>query len=110
VATNAGQIKTGSLSRSDRIAKYNQLLRIGFELGAGAAFAGRAPFRVEDNLEVLAFWYRRRRAPVLGAWKRNGEVEGSGPQVQTQTILQDVERLCALAGMKEALAGGRTTS
>ncbi|HWL89346.1 MAG TPA: phosphopyruvate hydratase [Polyangiaceae bacterium] len=46
VATNAGQIKTGSLSRSDRIAKYNQLLRIGFELGAGAAFAGRAPFRV----------------------------------------------------------------
>jgi len=45
VATNAGQIKTGSLSRSDRIAKYNQLLRIGFELGAGAAFAGREPFR-----------------------------------------------------------------
>ncbi|WP_394850388.1 phosphopyruvate hydratase [Pendulispora brunnea] len=45
VATNAGQIKTGSLSRSDRIAKYNQLLRIGFELGAGAAFAGRDPFK-----------------------------------------------------------------
>lgn len=44
VATNAGQIKTGSLSRSDRIAKYNQLLRIGFELGEGAAYAGRAPF------------------------------------------------------------------
>jgi enolase len=35
VATNAGQIKTGSLSRSDRVAKYNQLLRIGFELGVG---------------------------------------------------------------------------
>ncbi len=44
VATNAGQIKTGSLSRSDRVAKYNQLLRIGFELGQGAVFAGRAPF------------------------------------------------------------------
>lgn len=44
VATNAGQIKTGSLSRSDRIAKYNQLLRIGYELGEGAVFAGRAPF------------------------------------------------------------------
>ena len=44
VATNAGQIKTGSLSRSDRIAKYNQLLRIGFELGSAAVFAGRAPF------------------------------------------------------------------
>jgi enolase len=44
VATNAGQIKTGSLSRSDRVAKYNQLLRIGFELGVGAVYAGRSPF------------------------------------------------------------------
>jgi enolase len=44
VATNAGQIKTGSLSRSDRVAKYNQLLRIGFELGHGAVYAGRDPF------------------------------------------------------------------
>jgi enolase len=44
VATNAGQIKTGSLSRSDRVAKYNQLLRIGFELGKGAVFAGRGAF------------------------------------------------------------------
>jgi enolase len=44
VATNAGQIKTGSLSRSDRVAKYNQLLRIGFELGSGAMYAGRGPF------------------------------------------------------------------
>jgi enolase 1/2/3 len=45
VATNAGQIKTGSLSRSDRVAKYNQLLRIGFELGDGAVYAGKTPFR-----------------------------------------------------------------
>jgi len=45
VATNAGQIKTGSLSRSDRIAKYNQLLRIGFELGEGAIYAGSSVFR-----------------------------------------------------------------
>jgi enolase len=44
VATNAGQIKTGSLSRSDRIAKYNQLLRIGEQLGDGAVYAGKAPF------------------------------------------------------------------
>ncbi|MBX3261972.1 MAG: phosphopyruvate hydratase [Labilithrix sp.] len=44
VATNAGQIKTGSLSRSDRVAKYNQLLRIGFELGVGAVYAGHRPF------------------------------------------------------------------
>jgi enolase len=44
VATNAGQIKTGSLSRSDRVAKYNQLLRIAFELGDGAVYSGRKPF------------------------------------------------------------------
>jgi enolase len=44
VATNAGQIKTGSLSRTDRVAKYNKLLRICFELGAGAIFAGTKPF------------------------------------------------------------------
>ena len=45
VATNAGQIKTGSASRTDRIAKYNQLLRIEEELGASAKFAGRKAFR-----------------------------------------------------------------
>ena len=44
VATNAGQIKTGSLSRSDRIAKYNQLLRIAYELGSGQIYAGGSPF------------------------------------------------------------------
>jgi enolase len=41
VATNAGQIKTGSMSRSDRIAKYNQLLRIEEELGEEAVFGGK---------------------------------------------------------------------
>ena len=44
VATGAGQIKTGSASRTDRIAKYNQLLRIEEELGEEAAFAGRKAF------------------------------------------------------------------
>ena len=42
VATNCGQIKTGSLSRSDRMAKYNQLLRIEAELGNSGRYAGRA--------------------------------------------------------------------
>jgi enolase len=42
VATNAGQIKTGSLSRSDRLAKYNQLLRIEEELGSSARYPGRS--------------------------------------------------------------------
>jgi enolase len=44
VATNAGQIKTGSLSRTDRIAKYNQLLRIEDELGVSAVYAGADAF------------------------------------------------------------------
>jgi enolase len=42
VATNCGQIKTGSLARSDRLAKYNQLIRIEEELGATAVYAGRS--------------------------------------------------------------------
>jgi len=45
VATNAGQIKTGSMSRSDRIAKYNQLLRIEEKLGSRAVYAGRSAFK-----------------------------------------------------------------
>ncbi|MGB9026399.1 MAG: phosphopyruvate hydratase [Rhodomicrobium sp.] len=45
VATNAGQIKTGSMSRSDRIAKYNQLIRIEEELGDIAVYAGRSILR-----------------------------------------------------------------
>lgn len=45
VATGAGQIKTGSLSRSERIAKYNQLLRIEEELGDGAIYAGTDTLR-----------------------------------------------------------------
>lgn len=44
VATNAGQIKTGSLSRSDRIAKYNQLLRIEEDLGSAAKYLGKGAF------------------------------------------------------------------
>jgi enolase len=45
VATNCGQIKTGSASRTERIAKYNQLLRIEEELGSGAVYLGRKAFR-----------------------------------------------------------------
>ena len=45
VATNAGQIKTGSLCRTDRVAKYNQLLRIEEQLGAAAGYLGRKAFR-----------------------------------------------------------------
>ena len=45
VATNCGQIKTGSLARSDRLAKYNQLIRIEEMLGETAVFAGRSILR-----------------------------------------------------------------
>jgi enolase len=47
VATNAGQIKTGAPARSDRVAKYNQLLRIEEELGDTAKYAGRSAFNVQ---------------------------------------------------------------
>jgi enolase len=45
VATNCGQIKTGSLARSDRLAKYNQLLRIEGELADQAIYPGRAALK-----------------------------------------------------------------
>jgi enolase len=45
VATNAGQIKTGSASRTDRVAKYNQLLRIEEALGKNGRYAGRGAIR-----------------------------------------------------------------
>ena len=47
VATNCGQIKTGSLARSDRNAKYNQLLRIEQELGDTARYAGRSSIKAK---------------------------------------------------------------
>ncbi|MDH3328098.1 MAG: phosphopyruvate hydratase, partial [Desulfobulbaceae bacterium] len=49
VALNTGQIKTGAPSRSDRVAKYNQLLRIEEELGSAAEFAGTGAFRFLRN-------------------------------------------------------------
>jgi len=45
VATNAGQIKAGSLCRTDRVGKYNQLLRIEEMLGTKAQYAGKSPFK-----------------------------------------------------------------
>jgi len=50
VATNVGQIKTGSMSRSDRVAKYNQLLRIEELLGNASSYAGRSAFKVFSNI------------------------------------------------------------
>ena len=56
VATAAGQIKTGSLSRSDRIAKYNRLLRIEAELGEKAPYRGLAEFKqAQQNSEKTGY-------------------------------------------------------
>ncbi|MDD2534183.1 MAG: phosphopyruvate hydratase [Eubacteriales bacterium] len=49
VATNAGQIKTGAPSRTDRVAKYNQLLRIEEELGLSAVYAGKKAFKIQPD-------------------------------------------------------------
>ena len=49
VAFNTGQIKTGSMSRSDRMSKYNQLLRIEEELGETAIYLGRRAFNLKDS-------------------------------------------------------------
>jgi hypothetical protein len=49
VATNCGQIKTGAPCRSDRTAKYNQLLRIAEELGASATYGGSVPTNAKAN-------------------------------------------------------------
>ena len=54
VATNAGQIKTGSLSRSDRTAKYNQLIRIEEELGDQARYAGKSGHAAEAERPKLS--------------------------------------------------------
>jgi hypothetical protein len=53
VATNCGQIKTGSLARSDRTAKYNQLMRIEEELGPAARYAGASVLKAEEKCRKL---------------------------------------------------------
>ena len=53
VATNCGQIKTGSLARSDRTAKYNQLIRIAEELGEQAVYAGAAVSSAGKSIEKI---------------------------------------------------------
>jgi len=63
VATNAGQIKTGSASRTDRIAKYNQLLRIEEDLRGTARYPGRAAFyQIEQNAGQSKTPQTRKRA------------------------------------------------
>jgi len=136
VATNAGQIKTGSLSRSDRVAKYNQLVRIAFELGKGQVYAER---RRSPGPRVSRKFTNRRRLLSRNAREKSSRIlhgmdfpctetkDACAPRsrlaydhgrtirrdaergnacegekvavlkVKPATILQDIERLCALA-------------
>ena len=64
VALNAGQIKTGAPARTDRIAKYNQLLRIEEELGTAAEYAGRNAF-TNIQRELLKRW----RSPLAVSYR-----------------------------------------
>ena len=66
VATNCGQIKTGSLSRSDRLAKYNQLIRIEEQLGASAVYAGRVGVAAITRIRAIDL----RRLSALAAVDR----------------------------------------
>ncbi len=61
VATNAGQIKTGSLSRSDRLAKYNQLIRIEAEIGETARYAGKSAVRGPEASTGSVLPFERRK-------------------------------------------------
>ena len=65
VATNCGQIKTGSLARSDRLAKYNQLIRIEEELGAQARYAGRAALKALAVSNYISVEERGRSARLF---------------------------------------------
>lgn len=67
VGTNAGQIKTGSLSRTDRIAKYNQLLRIEEDLGEAARYPGRAAFyQIEARIQAAPAAARKQKKAAAG--------------------------------------------
>ena len=68
VATNCGQIKTGSLARSDRTAKYNQLLRIEEDLGEQAKYAGRAAHQGAGDNRVAVKAALTRRAAFSLRW------------------------------------------
>ena len=71
VATNAGQIKTGSASRTDRIAKYNQLLRIEEELGASAKYRG------QKGIQAVMTRPRPLVLTILDGWGFSPAVEGN---------------------------------
>ncbi len=92
VATNAGQIKTGALSRSDRLAKYNQLLRIEEELGSQASYTGAAFCAAEQA--VL-------RGQAAG-WDRFGHFCEKPSESGDSLLLDARESICDSVGQSGA--------
>ena len=86
VATNCGQIKTGSLARSDRTAKYNQLLRIEEELGAQAKYAGRDGAEGASLAAFAAAWHLRVELPA------NSDPESRAAAMDQTTTLTSHDR------------------
>ena len=93
VATNCGQIKTGSLARSDRLAKYNQLLRIEEQLGEMAVYAGKplCP-RVKARVDYGSFSAKSRESIVASLFRRSVN--------PTLTIISDVCSYASLAAYR----------
>ena len=99
VATNCGQIKTGSLARSDRLAKYNQLIRIEEELGSQAVYAGRGALKALGTTKL-----ELRNLPALPDILKNHVVSGA----LLAGDLKEGQELTTLGGGKltVTLAGG----
>src|SRR5918996_1172019 len=97
VATNCGQIKTGAPARSDRVAKYNQLLRIEDDLGEAAAFRGRSRVRRPRRRAVMAAPARPRGHPAA-CWS---------PCVPHPVLGTDVAATAASSGLKDRRSRAR---
>ena len=102
VATGCGQIKTGSLARSDRTAKYNQLLRIEEELGAQAKFAGRAALRALRACASCGLTASR----SLQAGKDNCRVARAGAAGPAAASRVELHARCIRLGSPRARNGG----
>ena len=99
VGTAAGQIKTGSASRTDRVCKYNQLLRIEEELGAQAAFAGRAAIR--------ALGRRASRRTIEPCTSSSCSATARAPGTRRTASPAGPTSTCPSAGAQEAQEAGR---
>src|SRR5207248_313598 len=107
VATNCGQIKTGSLARSDRTAKYNQLLRIEQQLGKQALYGGKAALKASGTKEspvIIAKVPEGAMRAMAGRLDESMPVGNEGAGVVIRTGSSDAAK--ALMGKTVAMIGG----